>query len=416
MSAIRNGDRQGLPEGWTRKKVGDVATVVRGVSYRKGQTSSEPRDAFIPLLRSGNIRDELELGQGLVYVPAEIVRQDQWLCMGDILVSVSNSRELVGKAAPLRSAWQGTFGTFLGVIRPIDGAVNPAYLAAFFRSPAYRQEMVDLSAATSNIANIRKGHLLGLDIALPPLKQQGELARRIDERLGAIQDGAQSLAAIAASRHALRLAVLDRSLDASWPRWPLKQAILSLKNGMFVSRPAAQPPGIPIFRISAVRPMRLRTDDVRYAPADTKKTDDYYVGPGDLLFTRYSGNAELVGACAIVPELAEPTLHPDKLIRVVTDPGVLDPSFAELACSAGQTLSEIRARRKTTSGQVGISGGDLREVTVPVPPMEVQREAVARVHAALNAVGQLAGNVTRAQTQAQRLRRSVLADAFGVWA
>jgi type I restriction enzyme S subunit len=291
---------------------------------------------------------------------------------------------------------------------PHSDAVLSEYL--FYASLSLR--LADISHATT-VPSVRKSDVVQLSIPVPPLDEQQRVVERTKERLAAIDGAVGSLGTAEVRGRALRLATLERALDPSWPRRALKETILSLKNGIFVSRPAAEPPGIPIFRISAVRPMHLRIEDIRYAPAETKKPDDYFVCAGDLLFTRYSGNADFVGACAIVPNLPEPTLHPDKLIRVVVDPGVLDPSFAELACSAGQTLSEIRARRKTTSGQVGISGRDLKEVTVPVPSLEVQREAVAEAHAALDAVEELVGNVGEAQMQAERLRQSVLVDACG---
>src|SRR3954464_3491218 len=100
-----------VPANWTSTVVGDVATVIRGVTYKKDQTRVEPGDGYLPLLRSGNVQSELSF-DGLVYIPADLVKPQQRLAAGDIVVSTSNSRELVGKAAPLRADWEGTFGAF----------------------------------------------------------------------------------------------------------------------------------------------------------------------------------------------------------------------------------------------------------------------------------------------------------------
>lgn len=62
-----------------------------------------------------------------------------------------------------------------------------------------------------------------------------------------------------------------------------------------MSRPAAEPPGTPIFRISAVRPLALDVNDVRFADIEPAKANGYFV-EDDLLFTRYSGNPDYVGA------------------------------------------------------------------------------------------------------------------------
>jgi len=299
------------------------------------------------------------------------------------------------------------------ICRVANPEFDPRFVLHVMNSDVIRTQAEPEASGTTRKRITRKklGKLL---IPKPSVNVQRRIVERIEERLGAIDSGFRSLTAAEARSHALRLSTLESSFDPTWPRMPFEETILSLKNGIFVSRPAAEPPGIPIFRISAVRPMHLRKEDVRYAPSDTEKSDGNFVGAGDLLFTRYSGNPEFVGACALVPDLPEPVLHPDKLIRVVVDPEILDPAFAELACSAGQTLSEIRARRKTTSGQVGISGKDLRRVTVPVPSLEVQREAVGQARAALDAVEKLVRNIRQVQAQTERLRRSVLAAEFKV--
>lgn len=401
-----HGARLGLPEGWEWKKLGDIADCRLGKMLDKEKNVGESR----PYLRNINVQwgsFDLDDIKEMRITDAEIERYE--VRSGDLMVCEGGEP---GRCAVWRDDRTMFFQKALHRVRPGE-AVAADYLHNYLRFAALSGRLAPLFTGTT-IKHLPGVKLAEVAIAVPPLEEQRQIVRTIEERLSAIDTGARSLAAVEARGYALRLATLESFLDPSWPRRPLKETILSLKNGIFVSRPAAKPPGIPILRISAVRPMRLRTHDIRYAPVGIEKTDEFFVRAGDLLFTRYSGNAEFVGACAIVPNLAEPTLHPDKLIRVVTDPEVLDPSFAELACAAGQTLSEIRARRNTTSGQVGISGTDLREVTVPVPSMDVQREVVAQAHSALDAVEELNESASRAQTQARSLRRSVLADAFGV--
>ena len=165
----------------------------------------------------------------------------------------------------------------------------------------------------------------------------------------------------------------------SWHR--LEEVIQSLRNGIFVSRPRLEPTDLPILRISAVRPMALDINDIRYVPAHAKlkNPEDYLVEPGDLLFTRYSGNPEYVGACAMVPTHATPMLHPDKLIRVRVNREIVEPRFLEMAASTGVTRQDIRSRVKTTAGQTGISGSDLKSVPFPVPPIETQRQIIEHV-------------------------------------
>src|SRR5207247_111756 len=155
----------------------------------------------------------------------------------------------------------------------------------------------------------------------------------IEEQFSRLDAAEASLDHAAKKLGRLRAGVLTNAVSGNWERRPLNSVLTSLRNGIFVSRPAPEPPGIPIFRISAVRPRRLDLGDVRFADVDPDKARDYFVRPGDLLFTRYSGNAGYVGACAVVPPLTEPVLHPDKLIRGVVDRAQAVPEFLAIALS-----------------------------------------------------------------------------------
>ncbi len=168
-------------------------------------------------------------------------------------------------------------------------------------------------------------------------------------------------------------------IPEGWQWATLEDLSMSVRNGVFVSRPGKDPPGTRILRISSVRPNALDIEDVRFADPEPARAEDYFVEDGDLLFTRYSGNPAYVGACAAVGKLPGPTLHPDKLIRVVIDHRAVNPWFVQYAVNGGFVRREIEQRLKTTAGQVGIAGGQLRTVPVPVAPRNEQERIVAAI-------------------------------------
>jgi len=193
----------------------------------------------------------------------------------------------------------------------------------------------------------------------------------------------------------------------------LEQVTSLVRNGVFVSRPDHDTSGVPIFRISAVRPMSLNLDDVRFAHGlDAVTVRKYTVREGDLLYTRYSGQPEYVGACAVVPSGAPRALHPDKLIRVIADQEVILSGFLELVSSTGTSLEFIRSRRRTTAGQTGIAGSDLKQVPIPLPPVAEQSRIVAEVQRLLSFVDVLAAALESSIQKSRSLRRSILQKAF----
>src|SRR5262249_25859042 len=96
-----------LPAGWAQATLGDLLTVLRGVSYDKADARGAPAEGLVPLVRATNIQQTLSLDE-LVYVPSRYVSPEQMLQLGDIVVAASSgSRAVVGKAAPLTTAWRG---------------------------------------------------------------------------------------------------------------------------------------------------------------------------------------------------------------------------------------------------------------------------------------------------------------------
>jgi type I restriction enzyme S subunit len=252
------------------------------------------------------------------------------------------------------------------------------------------------------------------EVAIPvaPLAEQRRIVAAIEEHFSRLDAADQSLQLARRKLDALRRSVLARAVEGDWPVWPFEKLLVSLRNGIFVSRPAAEPPGIPIFRISAVRPLALAVDDVRFADIDPEKANGFFVEQGDLLFTRYSGNADYVGACAFVSTLPRPTLHPDKLIRAVVERSAADPAFIAIALSTGSGRKAIEERRKTTAGQVGIAGSELKKVPVPVPPLGEQRRIVAEVERQLSLIDVMVAQINVAVLRSAALRRSILKQAF----
>ncbi|MGH3765138.1 MAG: restriction endonuclease subunit S [Pseudonocardiaceae bacterium] len=123
--------------------------------------------------------------------------------------------------------------------------------------------------------------------------------------------------------------------------------------------------------------MRLDLEDVKFIDhLDEKRLSQFSVAVDDLLFTRYNGSRHLVARCARVPEHAGPLLHPDKLIRVILPAGMADSRFMMYQMESAMVRRYIEPRIRTTAGQSGIAGGDIRGIPVVIPPLDEQYRIV----------------------------------------
>jgi len=201
------------------------------------------------------------------------------------------------------------------------------------------------------------------------------------------------------------------SLPSGWTISRLGDVAVEVRNGIS-TRPDGDS-GIPILRISSVRPMMLNDSDVRFLPAGTEAIRSFELRADDLLFTRYNGNPSLVGVCARVTHQPDvPLVYPDKLIRVRLNQDLAIPAFVEKAVHVGQSRAFIDDKTKTSAGQVGISGADLKDVPLPLPPVNEQRRIVAKLEA-LQARSRRAREALDAVPPLlEKLRQSILAAAF----
>ena len=172
-----------VPSSWEICGLGEVAEIVRGVSFPGSAKSDSPRDGHVACLRTASVQSEIDW-EDLIYIPQSHVRRmDQWVTKNDIMISMANSYELVGKVAIVRSCpRKASFGAFLAAIRPI--VIDPYYLLYVLRSPRMQFAFRASSSQTTNIANISLARIRPLPFPLPPLAEQRRIVAKVDELMG----------------------------------------------------------------------------------------------------------------------------------------------------------------------------------------------------------------------------------------
>lgn len=199
-------------------------------------------------------------------------------------------------------------------------------------------------------------------------------------------------------------------LPDGWQWVSMDQLSKEIRNG-YSAKPDASA-GVPILRISAVRSFSIDLNDRRYLRGSAADYEADQIAPGDLLFTRYNGSRNLVGVCAVVPEIDEPIVHPDKIIRA-RPIGVLQSSaFAGLSANVGASRRYIEKRIRTTAGQAGISGSDVKTLPVPLPPPSEQVAIMEHVEDQLSVIDHLERDLETKLKSSHALRQSILRHAF----
>ena len=397
--------RSRFPPGWAAATIGDVFEIVGGSTPRTG--NPDYWDGDIPWLTP----DDLSTHQGVLVSSGRrsiteagfASTSTHMLPKNSILFS---SRAPIGYTAVAANPLCTNQG-FKSLIPP--AGVESRYVYWYLRhaTPTIRE----LGSGTT-FRELSKKRMNAVPFVLAPTAEQGRIVTAIEEHSSRLDAVDNALTAAQRRLDALLQSALRSSCEGSWATRPLSDIIKSLKNGVFVSRPTAKPPGYPIYRISAVRPLQLRVDDIRYASPVPDGASAYAVEAGDVLFTRYSGNPNYVGAAAVVLPDGVGVLHPDKLIRVIVDRDRVLPEWIAAYVTAGTGRREVEQRLKTTAGQVGISGSQLRTVPIAVPPISYQQQAVDKIAAVLAERERLRQTLSAVEVRVEALRRSILSEAF----
>lgn len=198
-------------------------------------------------------------------------------------------------------------------------------------------------------------------------------------------------------------------LSKGW-RWVRYGNLCSFIRNGISSKPEGAT-GTPIFRISAVRPLIFDMTDIRHIDNKDGIFDSYYLERGDLVFTRYNGSRHYVGVCAEYRS-DEKRLFPDKLVQTRVFSKEISTSYLERALNSGCSRAFVETKIRTTAGQSGISGDDIRNIPVPICSYEEQILINSELESRLSKVDELIKVIDSALHQSASLRQSILKKAF----
>lgn len=194
-------------------RIGEVSGTIRGVTYEKQDAREVPGAGYLPLLRATNIEGGTLSFDGLVYVPARVVSNEQRLRDGDIVLAASSgSLSVVGKAALFHGDREMTFGAFCYAVRPDPIAVLAEYLARFMETAEYRGGVSKLAAGV-NINNLRREHIEGFRLPFVGIEQQRRIVDAIDSYLSHLDAAVAALEAAQKRLKAYRSSVLKSAVE-----------------------------------------------------------------------------------------------------------------------------------------------------------------------------------------------------------
>jgi type I restriction enzyme S subunit len=264
---------------------------------------------------------------------------------------------------------------------------------------------------STTIPSLAKRDLLNIEMPVPSLPEQERIVARIEELFSELDKAVETLNTTKQQLVVYRQAVLREAFadHMRWEKYQFADLMSAVRNGY-----GAKPDDAGeyrILRISSVRPMKLDLSDYRLNRSQFSVEDT--ICENDLLFTRYNGSKEYVGVCAAVPAMPCSYAYPDKLIKCTPKvQNQIHSKFLQFYLNQGEARKYIRSKIKTTSGQNGISGSDIKKTIIYLPNLTMQETVVSKIESRLSVCDSIEQAVDTALQQAEAMRQSILKQAF----
>jgi type I restriction enzyme S subunit len=465
VSPLLHSEESDQPEGWAEIRLGDlISRIEAGKNLRcREQPPTEGQKGIIKIsaVTWGEfLEDESKTLEGNHNF------NTAWqIKPGDFLITRANTIELVGACVIVRSV-NRTLMLSDKVLRLHMPDEWKEWLLLFLRSSLGRFQIENLATGNQlSMRNISQENLRRIVVPLPPMREQKRTIEKLRQLLSCVNVARERLAntptILKRFRQAVLAAACSGRLTADWREThvevesakrliekikQLRQSattsarqpdalliveaseleeipdkwcwasfggvIGQLRNGIS-TKPETQPPGNPILRISSVRSGAVFLEDKRFLPNSDDLVDVYRLRDGDLLFTRYNGSLDLLGVCGMVRGLGDRVLlYPDKLMRVRFDHPYLLPPYAEIFFQSTEARDRMTAKSKSSAGQQGISGADVKIQPIALPPLEEQVEIIRRVEAMFMLADAIEKRVAAATVRVEKLTQAILARAF----
>jgi type I restriction enzyme, S subunit len=401
-----------IPKEWRTLKVCDVGVLIKGINYKKHEARNAPELGLKPILRANNINGNLNF-EDLVYVPEKRIVSQQYIERHDILFCMSSgSKHLVGKSSQAEKSFDGSYGAFCALFRPLP-AIIPRFVGYFFQIPRYRKFISAISKGT-NINNLKREHILDIDFCLPPSQEQNQIVDTLEELLSDLDNAIDNLKKAKDQLKVYRQAVLKYAFEGkyskykeTWKTEPMGEICKVVSgytpkgvNDIFANG------DIPFYKVADMNTegneLFMRKAKINLSTGDCKKLKLKTFPKGTVVFPK-RGGAILTNKKRILSKESAFDLN---LMGVIPGANVRERFLFDwfLALDLG-TLCD-------GSNVPQINHSDIEPLKFPQVSIEIQDDVIKEIESRLSVCDKMEETINNSLEQAEALRQSILKQAF----
>lgn len=390
-----------MKEGWTYKKLGDIATeMFRGSGIKRDQITIEGT----PCVRYGEIYTtyNISFSECFSHTNVEFISSPKYFSHGDLLFAITGeSVEDIGKTIAYLGHERCLLG---GDIVCMKHNQNPKYLSyALSSSEAIRQKGIGktkLKVVHTNIPALSE-----IRIPIPSLFEQQRIVSRLDAAFSHIDELKANAEKQLSEARALFQKSLAKAMEPKegWNETPLKK-IANYSIGLTYKPGDVNENGTIVLRSSNIQDDKIDLNDIVRVSCPIK--DSLYVKKGDILMCSRNGSARLVGKVAIIPETSERMTYGTFMMIISSK---YNP-YLFYFFKSDVFRSQIKHGEANMINQ--ITRYMLDDVIINVPPLSEQQRIVERLDALSAHVRELEENQKKIISECDALKQALLRKVF----
>lgn len=433
-----------LPSGWAEATVGDL--IARDGVFVDGdwvESKDQDVDGQVRLTQLADVGDGYWRNRSNRRMTTETAARlgCTILLPGDVLVArmpdpLGRACQFPGGVTPCVTVVD------VAVLRPGKGSVRPEWLMWTINAPTVRSSIEALQAGTTR-KRISRKNLGGIELPVPPLREQERIVKAIEEAFSKLDAGEAGLRTVRQKLKRMRDAILaaavsgqlvpqdqtdrpvasfvksdiaaesEQSIPAGWSTVALGSLLGAIEAGKSFAtegRPA-NPGETGVIKVSAMTWGVFRGHENKALPLGTPIEQRWLIRGGDLLLSR-ANTADYVGACVLVAFDHPNLILSDKSLRLVPVAGVNSSWLLYLLRSRiAREQIEVLATG-TKDSMRNISQAKLCSLRLPLPPTGEQERIVTEVERQFSVIDACERSVDAGLARSAALRRSVLKAAF----
>jgi type I restriction enzyme S subunit len=316
------------------------------------------------------------------------------------------------------------------------GVTDAGYIKLLFRTATFRRKINAMISGASGRKRVQPSDLEAVDVPLPPLSVQRAIVSAWEQAQAEVADTRRRIAELEDKIEADFLAdlgltkpqraKLPKVFAVRWhelERWSVmfnqlatvnvdissgKHPVSTLGDVAAVSygiqKCPANRPGQharPYLRVANVQRGELDLREVKTINVPDAEMPTYRLEAGDLLFVEGNGSRAELGRCALWHGEIEDCVHQNHILKVRPDGERLLSDFAMTWFNTDAGKDHFFRSVKTSSGLGSINSTELRAAPIPLPPLPVQRQLVAKVAAQRKKIAAMKADAQQKTEQAK---------------